>query len=68
MKKTNKMREIEERFGEPIKDILLREYLGKRRTLDEAAKALGVTQGTLSGWCFKLGIPTRSWAWPEQVE
>ncbi|MCL5291029.1 MAG: hypothetical protein M1548_00665 [Actinobacteria bacterium] len=71
VRKTAKMRLIEERFGRPV-EALLRD-LYRTQTMKQITEHLkksgvGVSVGTLSIWFLKLGIETRRWTHPEEFE
>lgn len=57
--KTSKMKDIEVEHGKPMRTILLelfRQYGNQR----DVAKALGVSQGTISMWLIRCGLEVRS--------
>ncbi len=59
------MHEIEERFGQPIRDVLYRLYVVEERPLREVARVLGVdSDSTIWLWMVKLGLPRRRWLLP----
>ncbi len=64
-KKTRRMRELEERFGKPI-DELLREQYRSLGTLERVGQALGIGPATVWFWMFKFGIDRRQWVLPEE--
>lgn len=47
--------EIEAEYGMPIRRVL-EELYQQHGTLDGVADALGISQGTLSQWLWKLGL------------
>ena len=52
-------RQLEEREGKPITDLLIERYakIGRQK---EVAENLGVDQATLSLWILKLGLEART--------
>lgn len=69
MPKTRRMRQIEARYGRPVKKVLRDLY--QTRTLKEVSAELrragiDVSVGTLSMWFLKLNIATRCWTLPEE--
>ncbi|MBU1203691.1 MAG: hypothetical protein KKG60_01335 [Nanoarchaeota archaeon] len=60
MKKTPKMLEIEERFGEPIDIILTRLYHTERKNLEETGEYLNTSSTNLKKMLDKAGIKRRT--------
>jgi hypothetical protein len=52
---SSKIREVEKQQGRPLKEVILA-LAGEGKSQAEIAKELGVSQSTISNWCFKLGI------------
>jgi DNA-binding transcriptional regulator LsrR (DeoR family) len=53
------MRQLEEKYGEPIETILRRHYYDDGLSQAQVAKKLRVPEGTLAGWMVRLGINQR---------
>lgn len=53
------MQLIEQRLGRPLDEFLRERYDVDRRTTQEIADELGVTNGTISRWMAALGIEAR---------
>ena len=58
MKKSEKIKEIENRFGENIEKFLRREY--NTKGIKEIARYISVNSNTLKDWFFGFGIPLRT--------
>jgi DNA-binding transcriptional regulator LsrR (DeoR family) len=56
---TKAMREIEEREGEPIREVLVRLYQ-QHRTQQEVAESLGISRATLAVWLIRLGLTEKT--------
>lgn len=56
MEYTPRMREIEEQEGRPLREVL--EELYRLHTMEEIGDRYGVSNGTVSNWFMRLGIPT----------
>lgn len=55
MARPGKIRQIEDREGRPFRDILIDAYL-KHGDQIKVARALGVSQTTVSLWVMRLGL------------
>ena len=53
------LQEIEEKFGEDIKDILFRLYWKEKKSFRDIGKELGTYPATVWKWMKKLSIPRR---------
>jgi transcriptional regulator with XRE-family HTH domain len=62
VRKTRRMRAVEERLGEPIEAILRRLYYDEGLTQAEVAARLSVPAGTIATWMIGFGINQRSMA------
>lgn len=51
----NKIKQIAQKYGEPIEDVILR-VLNEHKTIRQAAQALDVTEANLSQWVSRHGI------------
>jgi transcriptional regulator with PAS, ATPase and Fis domain len=60
-RKTRAMREIEERYGRPIEQVLT-EVFNRHGSYEEAAAELGIDHTTLWRWMDGLGICVRATA------
>ena len=57
--KTWAMRLVEEQAGQPIEELIRRQYVEQGMTLAAVAAGLGLHEATLSRWMHDLGIPRR---------
>ncbi len=55
MQYTEAMREVEERFGQPIRNLILDLY-GEHRSLEKVASIIGVERVTVFNWRLRLNI------------
>lgn len=56
---TKAMRQIEEREGEPIREVLARLYQ-QYSTQQEVAESLGISRATLAVWLIRLGLAEKT--------
>jgi hypothetical protein len=61
------MREVEQREGRPIADVL-RDLYALHGTQSAVADALGIDQSTLSLWLLRLGLEQRTVLVRREVE
>jgi hypothetical protein len=52
---SNKMNELQAQKGKPLRELII-EYWDKHGTQQGIADELGVSQGTISLWMFRLGL------------
>ena len=57
MKKSRRMREVEERLGKPLEEVLPR--LLSEKGFAQTASELGVSKATVGYWLLKLGLNAR---------
>ena len=55
----SRFEELERERGKPLKEILIEEFTREGSTT-AAARSLGVSQGTFSGWLLRCGLKIRS--------
>src|SRR5690625_4493979 len=60
MNKTVAMLEVEDRIGICLKEYLIKEYYGKKKTIKAISEEIGVNLSTLKAWFRRLGIEGRS--------
>ena len=56
--KTRKMIELEEKYGKPIDEIIYEMYVENDMSQEKIAGTFGISQGSLSSWMMRLGIPS----------
>lgn len=57
--KTKTKKNIEERYGKPLRDIVNDLYIGCNMSLNAVADELGVSKRTLVNWRRELGVPRK---------
>lgn len=57
--KTRAMQLVERRLGQPLEDYFQEQYEVQRKTTQEIADELGISNGTVSRWMAALGIEAR---------
>ncbi len=60
MKKTQRMLEVEERFGQPLEELLQERYLRNKESAEDIAQSLGLSRAGLLNWVDHCNIPRRS--------
>src|SRR3989344_1117970 len=59
MQKTRRMREVEERLGEPLEIVLRRMYITEKKSSNQIKDILGVQGDTILGWLHYFDITIR---------
>ena len=60
MKKTSRMLLVEEKFGEPIEDLLRRLYEDEHRSISQMAQILDMEIRTTHSWLIKANVSVRT--------